>query len=83
MDLEKYKKAEEIRAKIADLERNLGILKLNYWNNSWIKISVHCSDTPIPSPIYLDEEWSSKIRNFIIETAEKEITELNNEFEAL
>ena len=69
MDLEKYKKAEEIRAKIADLERNLEILK-QYWDT-------------IPSPIYFDEEWLSKIRNFIIETAEKEITELNNEFEAL
>ena len=83
MELEKYKKAEEIRAKIADLKRNLKILKQDYWNNSWIKINVHCCDTPIPSPIYLDEEWSSKIRNFIIETSEKEIIELNNEFEAL
>ena len=83
MDLEIYKKAEEIRAKIADLESNLKLLKQDYWNNSWIKINAHCCDAPFSSPIYLDEEWSSKIRNFIIETSEKEITELNNKFERL
>ena len=83
MELEKYKKAEEIRHKIADLEHNLKMLKQSYWNDSWMKIDAHCCDVQHTSPIYLDEEWSSKIRNFIIETSEKEINELNNEFEII
>lgn len=85
MEEEKYKKALVIKSKIFSLQRNLEDLKGGYWGNIQIELKTGYSGMGknIKRSTVFDEEIGYKIRDFINETINNKITELEKEFESL
>ena len=85
MDVEKYKRAVEIKDKISSLQRNLEDLKDGYWNKTCIELKTGYSDIGryIPRSTVFDEEIGYKIRDFITDIISNRIAELEKEFENL
>ena len=85
MKEEKYKKAVEIKAKIHSLQRNLEDLKGGYWDKTKIELKTGYSDMgmDITRSTTFDEEIGYKIRDFINDTINNKIAELEKEFESL
>lgn len=85
MKEEKYKKAVEIKGKIYSLQKNLEDLKGGYWDKIRIELKTGYSDMgrDITRSTVFDEEIGYKIRDFINETINNEITKLEKEFETL
>ncbi len=85
MEEEKYKKAVEIKDKIFSLQRNLEDLKGGYWDKTQIELKTGYSDMglDITRSTVFDEEMGYKIRDFINDTVNNKIAELEKEFENL
>lgn len=85
MDLEKYKRAVEIKGKIYSLQRNLEDLKGGIWDKTRIELKTGYSDMgmDITRSTVFEEEIGYKIRDFINDIIKKKIAELENEFENL
>lgn len=85
MDLEKYKRAVEIKDKIHSLQRNLEDLKGGNWNKVQIELKTGYSDMgmDITRSTVFDEEIGYKIHEFINDTISNKIAELEKEFESL
>lgn len=85
MKEEKYKKAVEIKEKIYSLQRNLEDLKGGYWDKTKIELKTGYSDMgmDITRSTTFDEEIGYKIHDFINDTINNKIAELEKEFESL
>lgn len=85
MKEEKYKRAIEIKDKIFSLQRNLEDLKGGYWDKTKIELETGYSEMGmgITRSTVFDEEIGYKIRDFINNTINNRITELEKEFENL
>ena len=85
MKEEKYKKAVEIKDKIFSLQRNLEDLKGGHWDKTQIELKTGYSDMglDITRSTVFDEEIGYKIRDFINDTVNNKIAELEKEFENL
>ena len=85
MDLEKYKRASEIKSKIYSLQKNLEDLKGGYWDKMRIELKTGYSDMgmDITRSTVFDEEIGYKVREFINDTINNKIAELEKEFENL
>lgn len=85
MDLEKYKRAVEIKGKIYSLQKNLEDLKGGIWDKTKIELKTGYSDMgmDITRSTVFEEEIGYKIRDFINDIIKKKIAELENEFENL
>lgn len=85
MKEEKYKKAVEIKGKIYSLQKNLEDLKGGHWDKTKIELKTGYSDMGMDFTVstVFDEEIGYKIRDFINDTINSKIAELENEFENL
>ena len=85
MKEEKYKKAVEIKGKIYSLQKNLEDLKGGHWDKTRIELKTGYSDMGMDFTVSttFDEEIGYKIRDFINDTINSKIAELENEFENL
>ena len=85
MDLEKYKRAVEIKGKIYSLQKNLEDLKGGHWDKTRIELKTGYSDMgmDLTRSTVFEEEIGYKIRDFINDIIKKKIAELENEFENL
>ena len=85
MDLEKYKRAVEIKDKIFSLQRNLEDLKGGFWDNTRIELKTGYSDMgmDITRSTVFDEEIGNELHDFIVDTINKKINDLEKEFEEL
>jgi hypothetical protein len=85
MEEEKYKRALEIKGKIFSLQRNLEDLKGGYWDKVRIELKTGYSDMgmDIVRSTVFDEEIGIQLHNFIVDTINKKIDDLEKEFEAL
>lgn len=85
MDLEKYKRAVEIKDKIYSLQKNIEDLKGGYWDKMRIELKTGYSDMgmDITRSTTFDEEIGYKVREFINDTINNKIAELEKEFESL
>jgi hypothetical protein len=85
MEEEKYKRALEIKGKIFSLQRNLEDLKGGYWDEVRIELKTGYSDMgmDIVRSTVFDEEIGIQLHNFIVDTINKKIDDLEKEFEAL
>ena len=85
MKEEKYKRAVEIKGKICSLKENLKDLKGGFWDKMRIELKTGYSDMgmDITRSTVFDEEIGYKVRDFINDTINNKIAELENEFENL
>ena len=85
MDLEKYKRAVEIKDKIYSLQKNLEDLKGGYWDKTYIELKTGYSDMGRDYTVSttFDKEIGYKIHEFINDTINNKIAELEKEFENL
>lgn len=85
MKEEKYKRAVEIKGKIYSLQKNLEDLKGGHWDKTRIELKTGYSDMGMDFTVSttFDEEIGYKIRDFINDTINSKIAELENEFENL
>ena len=85
MKEEKYKKALEIKGKIYSLQKNLQDLKGGHWDKVKIELKTGYSDMGMDftRSTTFDEEIGYKVREFINDTINNRIAELENEFENL
>jgi hypothetical protein len=85
MEEEKYKRAVDIKSKIFSLQRNLEDLKGGYWDKVRIELETGYSDMgmKITRSTVFDEEIGNELHNFIHDTIENKITELEKEFKNL
>ena len=85
MKEEKYKRAVEIKDKIYSLQKNLEDLKGGHWDKTRIELKTGYSDMGMDFTVSttFDEEIGYKIRDFINDTINKKIAELEKEFENL
>ena len=85
MKEEKYKKAVEIKGKIYSLQKNLEDLKGGYWDDVCIVLKTGYSDMgrDLTRSTVFDEEIGKELHDFVINTINKKITDLEKEFEAL
>ena len=85
MKEEKYKKALEIKGKIYSLQKNLQDLKGGHWDKVKIELKTGYSDMGMyfTRSTTFDEEIGYKVREFINDTINNRIAELENEFENL
>jgi len=85
MKEEKYKRAVEIKDKIYSLQKNLEDLKGGHWDKTRIELKTGYSDMGMDFTVSttFDEEIGYKIRDFINDTINSKIAELENEFENL
>lgn len=85
MDLEKYKRAVEIKGKIYSLQKNLEDLKGGHWDKTKIELKTGYSDMGMDFTVstVFDEEIGYKIRDFINSIISNKIAELEKEFENL
>lgn len=85
MKEEKYKRAVEIKDKIYSLQKNLEDLKGGHWDKTKIELKTGYSDMGMNFTVSttFDEEIGYKIRDFINDTINSKIAELEKEFENL
>lgn len=85
MKEEKYKRAVELKGKIYSLQKNLEDLKGGHWDKTRIELKTGYSDMGMDFTVSttFDEEIGYKIRDFINDTINSKIAELENEFENL
>ncbi len=85
MDKEKYERAVKIKGKIYSLQKNLEDLKGGIWDKTKIELETGYSDMgmKINRSTTFDEEIGYKIRDFINDTINNKIAELEKEFEKL
>lgn len=85
MKEEKYKRAVDIKGKIFSLQRNLEDLKDGLWDKTRIELKTGYSDMGMDFTVSttFDEEIGYKIHDFINDTINNKIAELEKEFEAL
>lgn len=85
MVLEKYKRAVDIKNKIYSLQKNLEDLKGGHWDKTRIELKTGYSDMGMDfkCSTTFDEEIGYKICDFINETINNKIAELEKEFENL
>ena len=85
MDKEKYEKAVKIRGKIYSLRPNLEDLKGGYWDKIRIELETGYSDMgmKINRSTVFDKEIGNELHDFIVDTINKKINDLETEFEAL
>jgi hypothetical protein len=85
MKEEKYKKAVEIKNKIYSLQKNLENLEGGNWDKPRIELKTGYSDMgmDITRSTVFDEEIGYKIYDFIKDTINNKIAELEKEFESL
>ena len=85
MDWEKYEKAVNLRSKIYSLQQNLEDLKGGYWDKVRIELETGYSDMgmKLNRSTVFDEEIGNELRKFIVDTINKKINDLEEEFEAL
>lgn len=85
MEEEKYKRAVEIKGKIYSLQKNLEDLKGGNWDKTRIELKTGYSDMgkDLTRSTVFDEEIGYKICEFINDTINNKITELEKEFEKL
>ena len=85
MDLEKYEKAIEIKGEIYSLQQNLEDLKGGNWDKVRIELETGYSDMGMDftrSTTFYNE-IGYQIRDFINDTINNKIAELEKEFERL
>ena len=85
MEEEKYKRAVEIKGKIYSLQKNLEDLKGGLWDKVHVELKTGYSDMGMDFTVSttFDKEIGYKIRDFINDTINSKIAELENEFEIL
>lgn len=85
MKEEKYKRAVEIKGKISSLKENLEDLKGGFWDKMRIELKTGYSDMgmDITRSTVFDKEIGYKVREFINDTINNKIAELEKEFENL
>lgn len=85
MEQEKYDKAVVIKSRIYDLKKNLKDLSNGHWDKVEITLKTGYSDMgrDIECSTTFDEEISYKIGEFVKGLIDKQISELEQEFEAL
>lgn len=85
MKEENYKRAVEIKSKIYSLQKNLEDLKGGYWDKMRIELKTGYSDMgmDITRSTTFDEEIGYKVGEFINNTINNRIAELEKEFENL
>ena len=85
MEQEKYDKAVAIKNKIYGLKNNLKDLSDGHWDKVEITLKTGYSDMgrDIERSTTFDEEISYKIGKFVKTLIDKQISELEQEFEAL
>lgn len=85
MKEEKYKRAVEIKGKISSLKENLEDLKGGFWDKMRIELKTGYSDMgmDITCSTVFDKEIGYKVREFINDTINNKIAELEKEFENL
>lgn len=85
MKEEKYKRAVELKGKIYSLQKSLEDLKGGHWDKTRIELKTGYSDMGMDFTVSttFDEEIGYKIRDFINDTINKKIAELEKEFENL
>ena len=85
MDWEKYEKAVKLRGEIYSLQQNLEDLKGGYWDKVRIELETGYSDMgmKINRSTVFDKEIGNELHDFIVDTINKKIDNLEKEFEAL
>lgn len=85
MDWEKYEKAVKLRGEIYSLQQNLEDLKGGYWDKVRIELETGYSDMgmKINRSTVFDKEIGNELHDFIVDTINKKINDLETEFEAL
>lgn len=85
MEEEKYKRAVELKGKIYSLQKNLEDLKGGHWDKTRIELKTGYSDMGMDFTVSttFDEEIGYKIHDFINDTINNKIAELEKEFENL
>ena len=85
MKEEKYKRAVEIKGKIYSLQKNLEDLKGGHWDKTRIELKTGYSDMgiDITRSTVFDEEIGNELHDFIVDTINKKINDLEKEFEEL
>ena len=85
MEEEKYKRAVELKGKIYSLQKNLEDLKGGHWDKTRIELKTGYSDMGMEfkCSTTFDEEIGYKVRDFINDTINNKIAELEKEFENL
>ena len=85
MDWEKYEKAVKLRGEIYSLQQNLEDLKGGYWDKVRIELETGYSDMgmKINRSTVFDKEIGNELHDFIVDTINKKIDDLEKEFEAL